>query len=129
MKITQTEPLTPQFWGRWCGLDLKNCDFTIISDREAIEKYILTLCRLLDFKRFGTPTIVRFGDRPKIAGYSFTQLIETSLISGHLVEESQCAFIDIFSCCEYSVEIAQGFTLEYFGAEHCVVHLIDRLSS
>lgn len=129
MNPVHSESPMGSFWGRWCGLDLKNCDLEIISDRQAIEKYILSLCALLNFTRFGNPTIVRFGNRPEITGYSFTQLIETSLVSGHLVEANRCAFIDIFSCCEYSVETARNFTREYFRAEECLIHSIDRLSS
>lgn len=114
------------FWGRWCGLDLYGCDLNRISDRQAIYTYIVELCRLLSFSRFGEPTIVRFGARPEIAGYSFTQLIETSLVSGHLVEASGCAFIDIFSCSQYCVDTARRFTVGHFSAAECVARSIDR---
>ena len=71
--------------------------------------------------------IVRFGDRPEIAGFSFTQLIETSLVSGHLVDASRCAFIDIFSCAPYSVSLAEEFTRTYFGSTKVICHTVDRL--
>lgn len=121
------EEQSRRFWGRWSGLDLCGCDPAVLADREAIERYIIRLCELLEFKRFGDPTIVRFGVRPEIAGYSFTQLIETSLVSGHLVDASRCGFIDIFSCSAYSVDAAQRYTREYFSARQCIVHFIDRL--
>ena len=34
-------------------------------------------------KRFGEPTIVRFGEEKRVEGYTAFQLIETSAISGH----------------------------------------------
>jgi hypothetical protein len=79
-------------------------------------------------KRYGDPVIVRFGNRPEIAGFSFTQLIETSLISGHLVDASCCVFIDIFSCAPYSVYDAEIFTRKYFRAAKLVCHTVDRFA-
>ena len=73
--------------------------------------------------------IARFGDRPEIAGFSFTQLIETSLVSGHLVDASRCAFIDIFSCAPYSVRAAEEFTRTYFGSTRVICHTVDRLGT
>jgi hypothetical protein len=95
------------FWGRWCGLDLRGCDLARMSDSRAIARYVEELCDLLKFPRFGDPNIVHFGDRAEIAGYSFTQFIETSLVSGHLVDHSRCVFIDIFSCATYSTREAE----------------------
>ncbi|HEY1239253.1 MAG TPA: S-adenosylmethionine decarboxylase [Bryobacteraceae bacterium] len=114
------------FWGRWCGLDLRGCDYSILTDPKAIEQYIVKVCELLKFRRFGDPTIVRFGNRPEIAGYSFTQLIETSLVSGHLVDSTCCAFIDIFSCTPYPINKAEAFTREYFRASRSMSHTVDR---
>jgi hypothetical protein len=114
------------FWGRWCGLDLRGCELARMTDSRAIARYIEELCDLLKFRRFGNPNIVRFGDRPEIAGYSFTQLIETSLVSGHLVDHSRCVFIDIFSCATYSTREAEVFTRRYFGAAQAMSHVVDR---
>jgi len=114
------------FWGRWCGLDLRGCDLGRMRDPVAIAGYIEELCDLLQFRRFGDPAIVRFGARPEIAGYSFTQLIETSLVSGHLVDHSRCVFIDIFSCATYSTRDAEIFTRKYFRASQAMSHVVDR---
>ena len=46
----------------------------------------------------------------EIAGFSLTQRIETSVVSGHLVDSTRCVFIDIFSCAEYSTGTAEAFT-------------------
>src|SRR5262249_14128467 len=120
------ESVEPLFWGRWCGIDLRGCDPFIISDRDSVSRYIEELCHRLQFRRFGQPMIVRFGDRPEIAGFSFTQLIETSLVSGHLVDSTRCVFIDIFSCAEYSTREAEQFTRTYFRAAQSMSHTVDR---
>ncbi len=116
----------PPVWGRWVGIDLDRCDLSIISDPDRVETFIVQLCELLQFTRFGKPQIVRFGVRPEIAGISFTQLIETSLVSGHLVDASRKAFIDVFSCSEYPANQAADFTKLFFGAESIVFHYHDR---
>jgi len=126
---TDSAPIAPGFWGRWCGLDLAGCDPSTITDTLLIARYIEELCRLLEFRRYGDPVIVRFGDRPEIAGFSFTQLIETSLVSGHLVDASRCAFIDIFSCAPYSISLAEEFTRTYFGPTKVICHTVDRLGT
>jgi S-adenosylmethionine/arginine decarboxylase-like enzyme len=123
LPVPAAEPL---FWGRWCGIDMHECDLAIISDRDAIARYIEEICDLLGFKRYGPSTIVRFGTRPDIAGFSFTQLIETSLVSGHLVDATRCVFIDIFSCATYSTAAAEAFTRRYFRAARSISHVIDR---
>lgn len=119
-------PVTPAFWGRWCGLDLQGCELSLINDPLAIESYIEGICGLLHFARFGKPNIVKFGERLEIAGYSFAQFIETSLVSGHLVDHSRCAFIDIFSCAPYSADDAECFTCDFFRAMFCNRHSLDR---
>jgi len=124
---TDLASIAPGFWGRWCGLDLAECNPSTITNPLLIARYIEELCRLLEFRRYGEPVIVRFGNRPEIAGFSFTQLIETSLVSGHLVDASRCAFIDIFSCAPYSVSVAEEFTRTYFGSTKVICHTVDRL--
>src|SRR6266849_1192781 len=121
--------IAPGFWGRWCGLDLVGCNSSIITDSLLIAHYVEELCRLLEFRRYGDPVIVRFGDRPEIARFSFTQLIETSLVSGHLVDASRCAFIDIFSCAPYAIRTAEEFTRTYFGSTKVICHTVDRLGT
>jgi S-adenosylmethionine/arginine decarboxylase-like enzyme len=63
--------------------------------------------------RYGDAQINRFGSGDK-EGYSMFQLIETSNISGHFSEELNTAFIDIFSCREYDVDLVKEFTLDFF---------------
>lgn len=103
------------FWGKHTVVDIQNCDISIITDPLAIEEYIVQLCELIDMKRFGSPKIVHFGDDAHIAGFSFVQLISTSLLSGHFANESRKAYIDIFSCKDYDELQVITFTGKFFG--------------
>ena len=104
----------------WCLctiVDLKHCNPETIRDPEKIQEFIIQLCDLIDMKRFGDPTIVHFGPCAKVAGFSMTQLIETSLVSGHFANETNSAYLDIFSCKEYGPEKTAKFCKEFFGAQ------------
>jgi len=50
------------------------------------------------------------------------QLIETSLISGHFANDSNRAYLDIFSCKPYDPAVVERFSREFFSAASSVVH-------
>lgn len=113
-------------WGLLSSLDLKGCDPELIRSNEAINEYVVKLCDLIKMKRFGEPQIVHFGEDEKVAGYSMTQLIETSLVSGHFANLTNSVYIDIFSCKEYDPYIAAEFTKEFFKADEYRVNVLFR---
>jgi hypothetical protein len=43
-----------------------------------------------------------------------TQLIETSLVSGHFANDTNAAYMDIFSCKNYDPLVMANFTLKFF---------------
>lgn len=103
-------------WGILTSLDLHNCNPATIRSKEQIEEFVVQLCELIKVTRFGDCTIVHFGEKEEIAGYSMTQLIETSLISGHFANKTKHAYIDVFSCKYYDPEIVANFCKEFFEA-------------
>jgi S-adenosylmethionine/arginine decarboxylase-like enzyme len=104
-------------WGLRVSVDRAEGDHEKISSTEHITQFAIDLAKYIDMKRYGEPTVVFFGDHPKVQGYSLVQLIETSLISGHFAEDTDRAFVDIFSCKEFPPEKAAEYTKEYFGAK------------
>jgi len=101
-------------WGLYSSVDIHNCDPGIMRDAEMIRQFVLQLCDLIEMKRFGDTQIVNFGEDERVAGYSMTQLIETSLISGHFANLSNTSYIDVFSCKYYNPEVVAHFSLSYF---------------
>jgi S-adenosylmethionine/arginine decarboxylase-like enzyme len=104
-------------WGWHLVLNLYDCDLEKISSAEVIRKFVIALCELIEMRRFGEPTIVNFGDDPKVTGYSLVQLIETSNICAHFADNSRSAYFDIFSCKKFDPEVAANFCAETFGAQ------------
>ena len=113
-------------WGILTSLDLQQCDAALIRDAEAIKQYVIELCDLINVKRFGDCTVVHFGEREEIAGYSFTQLIETSLVSGHLANATNTAYIDVFSCSHYDSDAVADFTKKFFKAAAVKITVLHR---
>ncbi len=105
-------------WGILTCIDLHNCNPDTIRDAEAIKKFVHELCDLIEMKRFGETVVVHFGEDEKVAGYSMTQLIETSLISAHFANLTNSVYLDIFSCKYYDPDRAALFTKEFFRGEH-----------
>src|SRR5579864_9772433 len=108
-------------WGMSTSVDLQDCDPLAIRSCERIREYVIGLCDLIQMRRYGECQIVYFG-QGHVAGYSMTQLIETSLISGHFANDTNRAYLDIFSCKAYDPSVVEAFSREFFGASASIVH-------
>ncbi|MDD9305038.1 MAG: adenosylmethionine decarboxylase [Desulfobacter sp.] len=105
-------------WGVLTSVDIYDCDPDGIRDAQNIESFVVQLCDRIKMKRFGDCQVVHFGEDEKVAGYSMTQLIETSLISGHFANASNSAYLDIFSCKFYEPRDVAEFAMSFFNGRH-----------
>ena len=109
-------------WGMSVHIDLHGCARTLVRDPEALERFIIELCDLIEMRRRGTVDIDRFGDGD-LEGYSAIQKIYDSAISTvtplgvHLEEVENRVFIDIFSCKAFSPKKAEKFSKDFFKAK------------
>jgi S-adenosylmethionine/arginine decarboxylase-like enzyme len=103
-------------WGWHLVLNLYDCNAEKIQSADVIYQFVVDLCELIQMRRFGEPTIVNFGDDPRVAGYSLVQLIETSNICAHFANESSAVYLDIFSCKKFDPEVAAQFCVQMFEA-------------
>lgn len=62
---------------------------------------------------YGEPQVVMFGTGNK-KGYTLVQLIETSNICAHFVEESNDMYLDVFSCKTFEPSTVEKVVNEYF---------------
>ena len=104
-------------WGLHVCMDLHDCNPKKIRSEKDIKKYVKDLCEMIKVKRFGECVVVRFGEDERVAGFSMMQLIETSLVSGHFVDLTNNAYIDVFSCKEFDVDKVVKFTQDFFEAK------------
>ncbi len=91
-------------WGLSSSYDLHDCNPETIKDAKKIRYFVGELCEKLGVTRYGPCRLADFGEREEVAGYSMTQLIETSLISAHFVNLTNQVFLDVFSCSYYNTK-------------------------
>jgi len=126
LKITR-EAIAKNAWGIASAIDIYECNPATIRDADAIRRFVIELCDLIEMKRFGETQIVHFGEDEKVAGYSMTQLIETSLISAHFANLTNAVYLDVFSCKPYLPEIVQEFAENFFEGIHSNLNVTLRL--
>jgi S-adenosylmethionine/arginine decarboxylase-like enzyme len=110
-------------WGVSTCIDLYHCDLALMQDEAAIRRFVVELCDLIKMRRYGETQVVRFGDDPRVTGFSMTQLIETSLISAHFADNSRAVYLDVFSCAHYDPEAVAAFAYDFFKARGCHVQV------
>lgn len=110
-------------WGIAVSIDLHGCNPKTIRSAPKIKKFVVDLCKLIEMKRFGECQVVNFGEDERVAGFSMTQLIETSLISGHFANQSNNVYLDAFSCKYFNPETVAKFASKFFGADNHKIHI------
>jgi S-adenosylmethionine decarboxylase len=115
-----------QPWGLLSCIDLYDCDGKSIRDAEKIRQFVEELCDLIEMKRFGETQVVHFGEDERVAGYSMTQLIETSLISGHFANLTNTVYLDVFSCKLYDPQVVSDFAKAFFKADRMNLQVVRR---
>ena len=103
------------YWGYHLMLDCAGCDPYAIKDYDTIYKFTKQLVKDIDMIAYGEPQIVKFGSGDK-AGYTLVQLIETSNICAHFVDENDTIYLDVFSCKQFDPNTVQKLVREYFDA-------------
>ena len=113
-------------WGVLTSVDIYKSDPDIIRNAKSIEQFVYQLCDLIDMKRFGECQIVHFGKDKKVEGFSMTQLIETSLISGHFANASNTVYLDVFSCKFYEPREIAEFATSFFKGRNYKMQIVLR---
>jgi S-adenosylmethionine decarboxylase len=113
-------------WGVSSCIDLYDCNLQLMQNEVEIKRFVRELCDLIKMRCFGETQVVRFGDDPRVTGFSMTQLIETSLISAHFADNSKAIYLDVFSCAPYVPEQATEFAAGFFMAKRHKVQVINR---
>ena len=103
-------------WGKHLILDAAGCSSKRIGSATVIKNFTNDLVKQIDMVAYGEPQIVMFGTGNK-KGYTLIQLIETSNIAGHFVEENNTMYLDVFSCKDFDPEIVKKLVHEYFHAQ------------
>jgi len=109
-------------WGKETIIDLHG---VINPTKQSLRQYAKDLCETIEMTPYGNPLIPYFGEG-EAKGFTLVQLIETSAIVGHFAENSNSAYINIFSCKDYDERKAVKFTKHFFQAKTARVTILKR---
>jgi len=87
-------------WGRHLICNIKGAHPGAIRSRSTIEAFSKELVKEINMKPYGEPEVVFFGEG-KTAGFTLVQLIHTSNITAHFVDDTNAIYLDVFSCSEF----------------------------
>lgn len=103
-----------KFWGYHLMLDCSGCNGNV-SIRDAIYDFNKELVDRIGMVAHGEPVIEHLLPGDVKQGYSLMQLITTSNICAHFMDNGGTAYIDIFSCREFDIEMAKKIVAKYFN--------------
>jgi len=112
-------------WGKHLMIDAAGAAANTIRNPSIIHDFNKTLVKRIDMVAYGTPQIVRFGSGNK-AGYTLVQLIETSNICAHFVEENNSVYLDVFSCKDFDPVTVKETVEEYFQVKRLKMKVFTR---
>lgn len=113
------------YWGHHLIINAGDCNHETITDYNTIHEFTKQLVRDIDMVAFGEPQIVNFGSGNK-AGYTLVQLIETSNICGHFVNETNDVYLDVFSCKPFNEKIVVNLVKTFFEAKRIETKFFHR---
>lgn len=102
------------YWGYHLILDASKCVRGRIACKQNIESFANTLVKKIDMVPYGGPQVQHFGSGNK-AGFTLVQLIETSNICAHFVEETSDMYLDVFSCKPFQPADVEAVVGLYFS--------------
>jgi S-adenosylmethionine decarboxylase len=106
-------------------VNLESCN-NFVLHQPFIKKFVIKLCDdILKMKRYGDLQLTHFGETG-LEGWTLIQLITTSNITAHFMDESRNAYINIFSCKEFNSDEVIDFIEEFFEPEDMNYTLIVR---
>ena len=110
-------PTALRTWGKHLILDAAGCSPKMIGSEVVVANFARSLVKRIDMVPFGQPQVVMFGSGSK-KGYTLVQLIETSNITAHFVEENNSMYLDVFSCKDFDPKVVEEAVKEFFDAKY-----------
>ena len=112
-------------WGYHLIVNSSGCLPHSIRCSNNIYHFTKRLVNKIDMVAYGEPQIVLFGTGNK-KGYTLVQLIETSNITAHFVEETNDLYLDVFSCKPFETKDVMTVLEESFAPKKSEVNFLVR---
>jgi S-adenosylmethionine decarboxylase len=113
------------YWGYHLVANFGRCNPEMIRCAPNITLFAKSLVKKIDMVPYGEPQVQHFGHGNK-AGFTLVQLIETSNITAHFVEETNDIYLDVFSCKKFDKMDVHYMVNEFFQPESAKIITIKR---
>ena len=115
------------YWGYQLMLDCSECDISLMSNHANVEQWIRKLVVDIDMKPIGDPRIeYTAANIPDKAGFTVVQIIVTSSIVAHFVDNLGHIYLDVFSCKTFDSEVVKKSIKQSFGCTQYREHFVAR---
>jgi S-adenosylmethionine/arginine decarboxylase-like enzyme len=81
---------------------------------------------MIEMVPYGETQVVHFADGTDKAGWTMIQLIETSNIMGHFLDESGDLYLDVFSCKDFDESVVIQLVRTFFNPERIKPRFLRR---
>ena len=103
------------YWGYHLILDCSNCDKSLMSNRVNVDTWIRQLVKDINMSPIGDPRIeYTAGEFPDKAGFTVVQIIVTSSIVAHFVDNLGQIYLDVFSCKPFDSTVVKNSVVKHF---------------
>lgn len=107
-------------------LDISGCN-DYIMDREKVIAFCDDLVETIKMEAIGRPWVEQTAmHAPDKAGFTLVQIIQTSSITAHFIDETRSIYLDVFSCKDFSVGAVQKCVVKWFDPKKMRVNFITR---
>jgi S-adenosylmethionine decarboxylase len=119
-----------KYWGYHLMLDCGGCNINAMTNKDVVKEFVKVLVEAIDMVAVGEPWIERTAiGMPDKEGFSLYQLIVTSNISAHFVDEPKQIYLDVFSCKEFDEAVVKDVVNTYFKPTKINTRFITRDAS
>lgn len=103
------------YWGYHGLFNLSNCNKSKIADETNHRAFLIELVEKIKMVAYGEPVMAHFATHdPSKGGWTILQMISTSSITGHFVDATGEAYLDIFSCLQFELEEAEKVIRHFY---------------
>ncbi len=114
-------------WGYHLMVDCHDCDRDMVTNPERIKKFCKELVKKIDMVAYGEPQVVHFAEHDiEKAGWTLVQLIETSNICAHMMDDSGDMYLDVFSCKLFDQDTVIKIVKKYFKPKNHKIMFLTR---
>lgn len=114
------------YWGHHLILDCSGCDPERIRDPVLLDQWIRQLVIDIGMKAHGEPVITYNGEEPYHSGYTVVQIITTSSIVAHFIDNPASCYLDVFSCRPFDTEKIKANMKKTFDTQRMRQYFITR---